>query len=342
MKNLLPICYYWGILLCLLVIPSCQEDISESLSDPNPSLVTKSVSDIDGGSLPEVVVCANFIKEDGGGGAGGSGGIGDWGNFDYNGWWTPFEGVAGGGIGGGGGGGSSHQSPVTVKLAESLIKLFPKNSNLSKNDLEKLNNEYKRMLVHCEYKAINDYLLKNFNLQGSILMESATSQGLVAFTSKGDLIFKGSETIDATNMAHEWIHMCQEALMPGCVKNPSYEGALEFELAVLQDVFHYKRHGTIDRLLPGTEFPDITSWTTNLVKDGANVRLLYKPFIQSLSEDPDRTISGLNFTFFFNYFSKAFFENNRSYMSRNLSYDPNYGYSNLKNIIALTNNCFNK
>lgn len=340
MENHLLKYYFLGAISCLLIAPSCQENISESFNESNPSLETKSMNDIDGGSLPEVVVCANFIDKEDGGGSGGIGGIGgfwgDSGGGDYYGWWTPDFGMGGGG----GGGGSSSHAPVTVKLVESLIKLFPKNSNLSKADLEKLNSEYKRMLVHCEYKSINDYLLKHYNLKGSIKMGSATSRGLVSFASNGDLKFAGSDAIDATNLAHEWIHMCQEALKPGCVKDTSFEGALEFELAVLQDVFHYKQYSSIDRLQPGAEFPETGSWVYNLDISNSNLLIFYKPFIKELCNNADDVISGCNFPFLYKSFADDFYKHNRNYQNKNLFFNSSYGYSNLKSIINLISDCY--
>ena len=184
--------------------------------------------DIDGGELPEVIVTAHWPRVEG------SDMDTDGHAPDENGstrpWWEPpIEDVSGGG----GGAGSS---PIdNVKLSTSLLKKFPGGSNLSKDDLIKLNEEYKRLLLDCVYKSIDNYISSHWGKTGKIKM-SGMQQGLASIDSKGNLNFYGSDQITATNLAHEWIHAYQMVFNPSCSSlSNEYAGMMEFDLALFQD-----------------------------------------------------------------------------------------------------------
>lgn len=74
-----------------------------------------------------------------------------------------------------------------MKLSGTLVNLFPKGTELSKEDLEKLNSEFNKMLVHCEYEALNKLLRdKNFS-GGKIVLLPEDVTGLLALNwPKGD------------------------------------------------------------------------------------------------------------------------------------------------------------
>lgn len=327
-----------GVFFLLVTLFSCQEDVENLDDDINATLVptTKSVRDIDGGRLPEVVVFASYRDGNDGGGGG-----------DNGDWWHPFPLGSGGGGSvypeGGGGGGAITPPPLTVTLVKNLLDLFPKGSDLSKADLEKLNVEYKKMLNSCEYMALNNYLLTNNYLGGKVKMKPADVPGLVSIDTNGTLTFYGSESVDATNLCHEWIHMCQQTLKPEACKHnlPENEGMMEFEVAFFQDVMRYIKYGAIFGEEGVSRFPNSTSWASNLIGiDNAKLQIIYAAWIATTF--PNRKIpktikDRLNYEVFCN----AFFRYNIAYKNREFKYNYEYGVSSLEKMLnTVAEKCF--
>lgn len=359
MKYKIPLFITFSI---LQVLTSCQDDI-KNLDDSDSKststgLLTKSSVDIDGGTLPEVVVVASYTPRviDDGEYWGGSNNYFDE-YFDPRSWWKPI-GNGGGGGGGGGGGSGDYNPPITpetVSLSEGLLRMFPKGSDLSKEDLEELNSEYKRMLVHCEFEAITQYMLNNNYCGGKINMRppAVGSAGIDRRT--GDLSFYGSDQINAANLSHEWIHLLQRLLRPDIWEDEfvfaANEGMMEFELVVFLDVIHYMTHGTFERLQPDSDFPSVEQWIENLDIDFPNkkqLKIFYMMWLVETFNDlskggdarriPDKIVDINNYYVL----CDRFFQYSRNYSARDFQVNASYGCSTLLEMLKIVaENCFN-
>ena len=245
----------------LLIGFSCEYENQEE-NDVRQDVIDLSLisafRDIDGGELPEVTVTAHWPRvEEPVPDIDPDGNMPD--ASDSRPWWEP---PTGGEPAGGGGGHSS--SIGNVILSTNLLKRFPGGSNLSKADLTKLNEEYKRLLLECVYNSIDNYISSHWRKSGQIKMYGSQI-GLASLDSRGNLNFYGSDQITATNLAHEWIHAYQMAFNPSSSNlSNEYVGMMEFELALFQDLICYAKSGYTSLSRGDGYFPGGSCWINSL------------------------------------------------------------------------------
>lgn len=301
------------------------------------ALTSKSTEDgdIDGGTLPEVVVTASYPV-----------------TFQFapgpntdmlwdpQPWWHDLPPIDYSGPGGGNGGNpQGDNKPSSVKLAKNLIKFFPQGTKLTAQQLEKLNEAYKKMLSHCAYKVIDDYIAKNGLFRGSIVLkESGGSIGLASLDPKGNINFYGEENITATNLAHEWIHIYQIAFDHSRAPlGDEYKGMMEFELALLQDIIVFAEDPRQLFHRDQTDIHQNCSWIRTLDVDYEEmdrIESLYRTWMIGLfykKKFPDKMTEGL-FTYFLPHFEKY----SRGYRNRDYEFNiEKYGVESINNILEL-------
>lgn len=341
-------------IISLQIFSSCQDDIKD-LDNTNPEnrptlLSTKSRDDdIDGGTLPEVVVTANRLEYasdfDGSGGGGGGFGGGGSGWYDPQDWWyPPLNDDAWSHIIGGGGGGS-YANPPQVTLSANLLKLFPKGSNLGESDLEKLNSEYKKMLEDCTYKALNQLLLDG-NYSGSKIFYNPDGLGNAGINRTGSLTFADAGSINSTNLAHEWTHLCQRYLRPDIWGDSQsfdkYYGMMEYELEVFKDIVWMLKYG--QSISQGEEVVPLDSWVNQIQMDKDSKGYLgllyafwlYGNFGQGVVPEHFNTAEYYQMSYYF--FNKV-----PSNMNRGMKCEESYGVSTMETLLRqVYNNCIKK
>lgn len=335
------------ILFYVFVLSSCgKEEFAEN--DETDNTIFMSIRPdgvIDGGTLPEVTVTGNYINPSDGG----------W-------WYPPFPNEPAGPpsppplptIVGGGGGGTSPGKPLpTVKLTKDLVTLFPGGTTLSKADLEKLNSEFKRMMVHCEYEALNQFLKDNGYCAGKIQMNPPNVQGLVSIDLyTGNLNFYGNDAINAEHLCHEWIHLCQRGINWRSLdfELEDVEGMMEFELVVFQDVIHYMTHGTFERLQPETDFPAAQQWISNLSVSEERktaLKIIYGLWfvttfnVNANPQEARRIPEIIRDIKTLNVLANDFFKYSSNYKNSNFELNNRYNYPALSSLLNVVNkHCF--
>lgn len=327
--------------LLLCIVFSCQQDLNDVLLEENvAALTSKSTEDgdIDGGTLPEVVVTASypltfqfapgpntsFIS-------------------DPQPWWHELPPIDYSGPGGGNGGFHPIKTqPDSVKVVENLVKFFPKGTNFTKQQLEKLNIEYKKLMSNCIYKTIDDYISENGKFTGGINMRKEDdSVGDASLDEEGNLNIYGERNITDTNLAHEWIHLCQRAFKPERAKSdPEYVGLMEFELALFQDMMGYAKNGE-NWAKRNDDVPPTQSWISSIPFNLQRpVGDIYSRWLESMFRNgfPTR----IDLTSFMCYAS-LFGTHHLVYNKFGYNYyNKNYGVESINNLLQLIsqNKCF--
>lgn len=324
--------------LLLCIVFSCQQDLNDVLLEENvAALTSKSTDDgdIDGGTLPEVVVTASYpLTFQFAPGPNTSF------TSDPQPWWHELPPIDYSGPGGGSGGNPpGDNKPSSVKLAKNLIKFFPEGTKLTARQLEKLNEAYKKMLSHCAYKVMDDYIAKNGLFRGSIVLkESGGSIGLASLDPKGNLNFYGEENITATNLAHEWIHIYQIAFDHSRAPlDDEYKGMMEFELALLQDIIVYAEDPEQLFHRDQTDIHQNSSWLRTLDVDSGEmmkIEAYYKAWLIILfynKKFPDK-MTEKDFTLFLPYFENY----SRTYRDRGYEFNiEKYSAESINTILGL-------
>lgn len=277
--------------MLILVTFSCIDDGIEN-STQEESVITKSLSeeelinlyrDIDGGKLPEVVITASYprvaVQFASSGSSAGGGSYDFWGSYgggsSTESWWQYS--------GGGGGGSSGNNSQIF--FSENLIRRFPAGSNLSPNQMSKLNGIYRILAgVECVYRVMDDYISQNGKNIGKLIArpEQINFGDCAAVDENWNLIFYGNG-ITLDNIKHEWIHMYQRTSNSSLDNlSPEVAGMMEFELCIIQDIIFFVQYGK-ERFFNRTNTETYTSsWVSSVT--GTPIADIQTDYIKWLSK----------------------------------------------------------
>lgn len=324
-------------LLCAVF--SCQQDLEDvCLKENVAALTTKSQpGDIDGGTLQEVVVTANYPMTFQFSSGPDMGSL-----WDPQPWWHELPPID---IPGPGGGGHSpiKTEPDTVDVAKNLIKFFPKQTKLTKYQLEKLNEEYKKLMDECAYKAMDDYIAENGLFRGCIqVKKSGSGPGLASIDADGNLNFYGEENITAVNLAHEWIHLYQIAFNhEHAPLDKEYVGMMEFELAVIQDILVFANNPDQLYNRDQTSVHSTCSWASTVpIKVRETIQSLNEAWLNKMFKEGFPSYVNLNL---FLTHSMLFGQYHPTYTNEVYKYgDKSYGVESINHLLQLISqsNCF--